>query len=227
MSFFKRFFVIFGLLFMLSSFVPSSYFVGMSVAQAQDQVAEEGAGSSMTEKILALDQYFINFILNVREPLVLTLGILSWLLGVIMVVSALIRVSKPGFVHGKGTPSGTFAMLIIGAMLVSLPATIKSIEQTIFKASQNELDQSWSESDLSYMKKGGEANERVLKAINAAFQYIRILGLIAFIRGLYLLKTAVDGGQASILMASMHLIGGVLAMNVAPVVRIFHKTVNG
>ena len=180
----------------------------------------------------ALDQYFINFILRVRGPLIKLIGIFGFFIGVIMEASALLRITKPGFTHGKGTPGGTVAMLVIGAMLISLPATINIFEKTVFGVTQTNyaMDQSWEQADLSYMSattSGSAArNARVLSAINAAFQYIRILGLIAFIRGLYLLKSAVDGGQSSIMSASLHMIGGVLAMNIAPLLRIFFATVN-
>jgi hypothetical protein len=180
----------------------------------------------------ALDQYFINFILKVRTPLAKLVGIIGFAMGIVMEISALLRITKPGFTHGKGTPGGTVAMLVIGAMLISLPATINIFEKTVFGVTQTNyaMDQSWEQADLSYMSattSGSAArNARVLSAINAAFQYIRILGLIAFIRGLYLLKSAVDGGQSSIMSASLHMIGGVLAMNIAPLLRIFFATVN-
>jgi hypothetical protein len=178
----------------------------------------------------ALDQYFINFILRVRGPLIKLIGIFGFFIGVIMEASALLRITKPGFTHGKGTPGGTLAMVVIGAMLMSLPATINVLEGSIFNTTQTRMVQSWDQSDLSYMSATSSSsaarNARVLSAINAAFQYIRILGLIALIRGLYLLKSAVDGGQSSMLSATLHMVGGVLAMNIAPVLRIFFATVN-
>ncbi|MCV6599570.1 MAG: hypothetical protein OIF36_03725 [Alphaproteobacteria bacterium] len=178
------------------------------------------------KKIAAMDVYFINFIKNIRKPLIFLIGMIAFIMGLGMVMKSINRMTKPGFKE-RGTASGTLAMLIIGSMLMSLPATVNTIENTLFGEDQIDMSdqQSWTTSDLSYVqKKDSEKADRILRAMNATFQYIRIFGLIAFIRGLFLFKVHVDGGQASVLAASLHMIGGVMAMNVAPVIRIFHQT---
>jgi hypothetical protein len=213
MKFFKKVFLILGLFLICSPILSVLDMNFISNAYAVD----------------SLDKYFINFIVDIRGPLLILLILVSWIIGLLMIISALIRITKPGFVNKNGTATGTIMMLIIGAMLMSLPATINMIEMTIFGDTQINVDsQAYSAAeDLSYLDANDEKTTAIVKAINAAFQYIRILGLIAFIRGLYLLKTAVDGGQASTFAASLHIIGGVLAMNIAPVIRIFKETVQG
>ncbi|MCT4575044.1 MAG: hypothetical protein N4A43_02185 [Alphaproteobacteria bacterium] len=195
-------------------------------ASSQGKSSSGSGKTGWGQKIAAMDVYFINFIKNIRKPLIFLIGMIAFIMGLGMVMKSINRMTKPGFKE-RGTASGTLAMLVIGSMLMSLPATVNTIENTLFGVDQVDMEdqQSWTTSDLSYVKKkDSEKADRILRAMNATFQYIRIFGLIAFIRGLFLFKVHVDGGQASVLAASLHMIGGVMAMNVAPVIRIFHQT---
>ncbi len=222
MKLFRRIFLILMMFFMIGAFIAPTM---LSSVTSSAYAADDDAGDDAGMDWLALDQYFINFAKNISAPLVNLIGIVAWLIGLTMEVCAVLRVTKPGFTH-KGTASGTVMMLIVGALLMSLPAAINVMENSIFNADQVGMTQEWEGSDLSYLDSDDtDRNERILRAINASFQYIRILGLIAFIRGLYLLKTAVDGGQASMLTSMLHIFGGVLAMNIGPVIRIFNASV--
>lgn len=218
-----RFLWMVGLVFVIATILPIS---DANAGWLKDLFSGQGASGG---RFAALDQYFINFILVIREPLIKLVGLASFIIGVVIEINAIIRITKPGFAHGKGTPSGTVGMLVIGAMMIALPSTINMIEGTIFDADQTEMTQEWEEDDLSYLENDDadkvERNERVLRAINAALQYVRIFGLIAFIRGMWLLKMAIDGGQSSMMSATLHTVGGVLAMNMAPVLRIFFSTI--
>jgi len=221
----KKVLFIFGFLFIVGMVLSIFDYSIMSSAHAF-QIPGFSGGSN---KIAALDKYFINLIKNIRAPLTMAVGLVAFIAGIFMEMFAINRLTKPGFSSQKGTMGGTIGMMIIGAMLISLPATINTIESSIFGRAQYQSDQSWRQGDLTYLSKKSpddfKRNERVLRAINAAFQYIRIFGLISFVRGLYLMKAVMDGGQATMLNASLHIFGGVLAMNIAPVLRIFFKTV--
>jgi len=201
--------------------------IAITILVANNVYAANGGG--IVEKVKGLDKYFITFIANVRKPLVSMVAVFCWIAGIIMMICAILRVSKPGFINGnKGTPAGTVTMFVVAAMLISLPTAVNTIERTVFDSDQVSMSgqQNWESGDLAYSTLDDDADkERILNGINAAFQYVRILGLIAFVRGLFILKTAIDGGQGSMLMGTIHIIAGVMAMNIAPVARIFFATV--
>ena len=62
-------------------------------------------------------------------------------------------------------------------------------------------------------------------AIAAALTFFQLIGILAFVRGLYIVKNAVEGtGQATMAQGFTHIIGGVLAINIYTFLEVMDST---
>ena len=105
------------------------------------------------------------------------------------------------------------ALLIVAAVLIYIPTGFHVVSQTVFGYS----------SPLAYSDVTSGMNPVALRAITGL---IGIIGLLAFIRGWMMLAASAEhpGGQAKMSTAIVHIIGGLLAMNILGVVDIIWNT---
>ncbi len=65
----------------------------------------------------------------------------------------------------------------------------------------------------------------ILSVISSVVAFMMIIGLIAFTRGIFILREVAEGsGQASIMAAMSHIIGGALAVNIGGIVEAVQGT---
>ena len=73
----------------------------------------------------------------------------------------------------------------------------------------------------------GDANidSHILAVIGSVVGFMILVGVIAFIRGIFILRDVAEGnGQASLMAASTHIIGGALAVNMGSVINAIQST---
>jgi len=71
----------------------------------------------------------------------------------------------------------------------------------------------------------GGASAQFQTAVNAALSFFQIIGFIAFVRGWMVLKKVVEGGgNVTMAQGITHIVGGVLAINIAPFLKIMDTT---
>lgn len=150
------------------------------------------------------------------------------------------QMSKP---HGI---TGPFVYIIIGSVLMYLPTTTTIFSNTIFgsngfdslfqfnnnnmitlKGGENNTDisvvnepnynKSASSELMSYANVGG--GQEWSDLINTIVAYIQLVGLIAFVRGWFILSHSAEssgGQQGSFSKGLIHIIGGIMAINFVP-----------
>lgn len=140
---------------------------------------------------------------------------LSWLIGLVMVIKALQLSAKR---HAMGPSSGSWnepaAMGVIGILFVALPALMNSLTLTIFGAPPDMDPASifaYSPAVVGVMgSEGGPAREIII----AIVVIVRFVGLVAVMRGLYMLnQSSKSHGQATAGPGFTFLIAGVMAFN--------------
>lgn len=108
--------------------------------------------------------------------------------------------------------TGPIVKMMVGACFVWWPVLIDVTTYTFWGTS----------SPLSYTPSFGYEVDTI---IEVAFQIIRLVGLIAFIRGwYYLIKAGEQGGQGMIGKGITHIVGGILAYHMGATVRVFMNT---
>lgn len=172
----------------------------------------------------SLDQMMINLIANIKAPMGFLIWSLSAILGLFFLVTAFVRMAKGAGQDGpRGSlGSGTVGRVIIGAILLSLAATADIFTTTIFGGAGAQFK------GLSIAGVAAPTLARAESVMAAILVFIQIIGFIAFMRGFLMLRALADGNNGvSTAAAATHIVGGAVAINISPALKIIQTTVCG
>ena len=151
---------------------------------------------------------------------------LATLLGVLFVIvglrAAALR-SEQGS-HGGGW-GGPIAWIVVGLLLLAFPATVLTLSQSLFGTGgmKTEIAEVFTEApDLLRVFETHASRE----TIEGLMRIVQLFGLIAIVRGLFLLNAHVQPNRPPSFGAGMtHLVGGVLAVNIVSVLIMLNEIV--
>ncbi len=146
---------------------------------------------------------------------------LVYVLGVIALAQGLLRLKKHSDdPHRAPSGMGTAMTFVLAAALLALPAFMAAATGTLLNGETR------SGATLAYNTGSGSADTGAFNAlIGALFTIISLVGLIAFIRGWFVLRGAADGNtQQTIASGIWHLVGGVMAWHILTVIDVFQQT---
>jgi hypothetical protein len=142
--------------------------------------------------------------------------LVSYVLGLGLVGAALAR-----YLNAGGTQqvrhSTTIWMLVAGTLMLNVPAMLNVISSSYLE--QNSLQA------ISYGSYAAAGTKLTASFVNFFFTVAAILGLIAFIRGLWMLKNISEvqqtgeGGRAV-----LHILAGSAAINLPDVIKVLART---
>lgn len=159
---------------------------------------------------------FANFTSS-AEAIMKLIANLSYVIGAFLVVNSMIKFSQVG--QGQITPKMPITMFFVGVSVFALPSMLEVVANTMAMEAPN-----WA-SPLSGIDVSGTGSSTSDAAMKGVFAFIRMLGLIAFIRGFLMLNAAGQGKQDMIARALTHIFGGVAAMNVTLTAQIIANTI--
>ncbi|MEE2769814.1 MAG: hypothetical protein VX835_01880 [Pseudomonadota bacterium] len=148
---------------------------------------------------------------------------LAYVMGIYLTVSAVFKFKKFGhrtaFMHVEAGMFGPIMQFFIGVAMLYMPTFIGVLNATVFGDSA--IDDV-----MAYTSSGSSPDWA--NAISPMYQAIQIIGMIAFLRGWLILSKSVqkDGGNqpGQITKGVIHIIGGVLAMNITRSIEILTAT---
>lgn len=162
-----------------------------------------------------MENDLIGIILTFAESLsglsiLITAG--TYLLGIYMIANAIYNLKALAdartMMSSASDMSGPAVKLFIGVGLVWWPTLIDVSTYTFWGTT----------SPLSYNPTFGYELDTV---IEVAFEVIRLVGIIAFIRGwYYIVKSGEQGSQATVTKGLTHVIGGLFAYHIGATVRV-------
>lgn len=177
-----------------------------------------GVGGAVT-----LDALMVNFVSNIRDPLIFLLSIIAITMGVFFIVRGLVKAAHYGVDAKAHSITNILTHLIIGTIMVVIGQSLDMITASVFGGSGAILTfdtLSWRAIDSL-----GPDTTHFKIAIHAALTFFQLIGAIAFIRGWLIVKHAVEGvGQANYAQGFTHIIGGVLCINIYLFLRIMDAT---
>lgn len=184
-----------------------------------------GSAASKASNTGGLDCMMVRLITDVWNPILGGLAIFAYLAGIILIALALRRMMDN---MDKGVKSpvgiGTVSMILIGGALLSFDTIIRSILATLFPDVLG-VTRLRLYGSLSYIPGVGAANaESINSVITTVFAFAFIVGTISVLRGLFMLKEVANGGNASMMAAFTHIIGGGLALNLGATVSAIQNT---
>lgn len=157
-----------------------------------------------------------NFATNAAGPLTLLVAGVCVVIGIILVASAVIGMTKQGTPQARETAGQITAKFIAGICLVNSFWMINLLSETLGLGGP--MNGGWDgvNSLLSYGggNSGNAATDYASKIVGLAFIALIPFGLIAFARGILIIKNSLGGNQqASIGSGATHMIGGVALVN--------------
>lgn len=123
----------------------------------------------------------------------------------------------------KGEFAGPLVFIVVGAVLIYFPSTLNTSLNTLFTGvDQNSLNAASSMIGYQSLSQG----EHWKEIADVVVKYIKLIGLIAFVRGWVILsKMGHSGSQpGSVGKGIIHLVGGILLINIVDTFRILATT---
>ena len=142
-------------------------------------------------------------------------GASSFVIGIIICGMALFKLREVN--DGRATIKTPIMWTIVGAAMISLPSSIGTIATTLTNQGYHGTGLLSSINDTSGIP-------GVAEALSGVLVFVQLLGHIAFVRGLFLLKDAGAGKEGTLGRGLTHLFGGAAAINIQTTVGILART---
>lgn len=162
----------------------------------------------------SLDEMLSCFMKDVVGPMHVLLNYFCYVAGLIFImigVSRLVRSSQEGAKGPGGL--GTVSTFVIGGLLCSSTVILRTLSSSFFGDMQTSTSAS-----IAFSASMSTAElQATYNIINAVLRFMLIIGMISFVRGLFIIRDVAEGSQQASVMAAMtHIVGGALAVNLGP-----------
>ncbi|MGH1378523.1 MAG: hypothetical protein ACRBB3_06845 [Alphaproteobacteria bacterium] len=173
----------------------------------------------------ALDQAMACFMDDILSPSHVLLNFFCLCAGMIFIMIGISRLTKTAQEGARGPGGiGTISTFVIGAILISATTILRAISSSLFTGGGN--GETFTRATLAYT--GGMSPGEIAAAynvVNAVLKFMIVIGMISFVRGLFIMRDVSEGQQGASTMAGMtHIIGGALAVNLGPLLNAIQAT---
>ncbi len=178
-----------------------------------------GSGSSTN----SLDEAMVCFMSDVLGPGHVLLNFFTFVAGLIFVMIGISRITKSAQEGARGPGGiGTLATFVAGGFLMSSTAILKAVTGSLFG---NNLGVA-TNAQLTYTGGMSAAEQAAAhNVVSAVIKFMIIIGMISFVRGIFIMRDVAEGnGQASTMAGLTHIIGGALAVNLGPLLNAVQST---
>lgn len=175
-----------------------------------------------TTAAASLDEMMVNFVKNIKKPLLRFASIVAIAGGLLMIIRGLNKAARYGFDPKANSAHSILTNIIFGALLMTIGDNLDMVMDSVFGTPDvgGSSAISWS---LANQLAGG-ASAQFKATVIACLTFVQVVGGIAFVRGWFILKKAVENGQQGIAQGFTHVIGGVLAINIYSFLKIMDTT---
>ena len=172
-----------------------------------------------------VDGMIYNFISNIHAPMVTLITVFAYVSAIVFLMIAIdkmVKMSQDGF---KGVPPiSVIGNLVVAGALFAF-GDMAGVFSTSFFGDATVNTYSVISTDVM---SNTEDAERIATVIDAVMGFIALVGLIAFLRGWFVLRDVAEGGEqqtATLSEALTLLIGGTLAINLGELLNILQNTI--
>ena len=160
--------------------------------------------------------------LDISMPMMLLFDIFAFVAGIILLMIGIHRITAK-MDQGARSPVGlgTLMHFVVAAVLMSGTHALGAFSETIFGTS----DIKTYAVITSDAQLDGNLQERAQAILASVQTLLTIIGIISFIKGWFVLKSASDGNsQATMMSGFTHIIAGVIAVNIGPFINAVQLT---
>jgi hypothetical protein len=201
-----------------SAFLPGLATVGVTATSSITGYNNPGGGSPAG----GLDQLLKFFMSDMMGPLYVGLNFFCMLAGIIFIMVGISRLIKTAQDGPKGPGGlGTIMTFVTGGALLSLQPLIRAFNASAFGTTTTKTY-----ARLDYQSAMTIAERDAAHGtITAIIQFVIIVGLISFVRGIFIIRGVGEGSQgASIMSGITHILAGTLAVNLGPLLNAVQAT---
>jgi hypothetical protein len=176
---------------------------------------------------IGLDVLVTNLVGNITMPFISLISIAAYIMGILFIMRGLLRGAKYGTDPRAASTPHIMAYLIIGALLIVAGESAGDVLGSLFGDPNSDVIdyQINTARVMSWNAVAALGNANFATVIAAALTFFQLIGILAFVRGLYIVKNAVEGaGQATMAQGFTHIVGGVLAINIYTILEILDQT---
>lgn len=170
-----------------------------------------------------LDGVLYCFMSDIMGPMHVLLNFFGFVAGMILIMIGISRIMKSTQEGAKGPLGfGTLMTFAVGGMLLSFNALIRGVSGSLFGSPIT-----YTYAEIKYSEATGDAGflDNAHVVISSVVQFMILVGLISFVRGLFIVRGVAEGNQQASMMAGVtHIIGGALAVNLGPVIEAVQGT---
>lgn len=191
----------------------------------------------------AIEQDVQDILENLKKVLNPTLKLLlaiSFVIGVVFILRGLMTLRQFSMPLTQATRpgelSGPLVYIFVGAVMVYIPTSTDVLSQTVFGGTQKSI---FGAQGLGGMGKASDelmgygvsqsVEDQWATLVDTVAYYVQFIGFLAFLRGWMLIAHAGQPGvqPGTISRGMVHIIGGILAINFLPLVKVIHNTIVG
>lgn len=184
-----------------------------------------GAGSTGS-----LDQAMGCFMLDIMGPTHVALNFFSYIAGMIFIMIGISRLIKSSQEGPKGPGGmGTMGTFLVGGLLLSATTILRAFSSSLFPTGGFATLFGVQTTTYAQMQYTTGMDPLEIQAahnvISAVLQFLIVIGMISFVRGLFIMRDVAEGkGQASTMAGMTHMLGGALAVNMGPLLNAIQET---
>jgi len=180
------------------------------------------SSGSCPASALGLDALMLCFASDILGPVHVLLNFFAFVAGIIFIMIGISRLIK-GAQEGAKAPGGlgTLMTFAIGGALISYNDIIRAATTTFTGSTTTQTF-----AKMQYTTGMTPAETAAAHAvITSIIKFMIVVGIISFVRGLFIVRSVAEGNQQASMMAGVtHLIGGALAVNLGPVLNAVQET---
>jgi len=171
----------------------------------------------------SLDNMLVCFMGDIMGPLHIVTNFFAYVAGIIFIMIGISRLIKSAQDGARGPGGiGTVMTFVAGGALISYNEIVRAFSTSLVGPGATKTF-----AKISYAKGAmttAEA-EAAHSTISAILQFVIIVGLISFVRGIFIVRNVAEGNQQASIMAGItHLVGGALAVNLGPLLNAVQTT---
>ena len=170
----------------------------------------------------ALDEAMACFMHDMLGPLHVGLNFFAIVAGIIFIMIGISRLLKSAQDGPRGSGGlGTVTTFVVGAILLSSTTLLRALSSSLFGSPVTTTM-----ADLLYAEGMSiPEQEAVYNVVDAVLKFLIIVGMISFVRGIFIMRDVAEGSQQASTMAGLtHIVGGALAVNLGPLLNAVQQT---
>lgn len=169
-----------------------------------------------------LDGALYCFMDDLIGPVHIVLSFFAFCAGAILIMIGISRFIKSAQEGARGPLGlGTFMTFAIGGALISFNELVRAATTTLFS---NPI--TLTNGTLAYTTGMTAAEvQQAHTVISSIIKFMILVGLVSFVRGLFIIREVAEGNhQASLMAGVTHIVGGALAVNLGPLINAVQNT---